>query len=84
MTLSKLRQVITCGRASDSISNSRRKDKPHTQTSKGNEENGQLDCLSEVAAPYPVERVTDDELARRESLESNISKEHSQPHLSNN
>lgn len=80
MALSKLRRILTCGRAKESKSNDP-KDKPHVNTLKNEDD---FDCLSEVAAPFPIERVTTDEQARRESLESNISETHSHPHLSNN
>ncbi|OQD99488.1 hypothetical protein PENSOL_c006G06154 [Penicillium solitum] len=40
--------------------------------------------LSEVAAPAPVEPTTEEEEARHESLDKNISGAHSHPQLGNN
>jgi hypothetical protein len=78
-----MRRILTCGRAKDTSSPDR-KDKPHTQSEKDDEEARSINSLDEAAAPYPVERVTDEEQARRELLESNISETRSHPNLSNN
>lgn len=83
MVLHKLRQVLTCGRGADSNASSQTKDKPHTETWK-EEGNDPFSSLSEVSAPSPVQRAANEEQERRESLESNISKIHTQPHLANN
>ncbi|KAJ5482058.1 hypothetical protein N7475_000870 [Penicillium sp. IBT 31633x] len=77
--LSKLRRKLTCGRWKES--------RPETENKPNeipDEDDGSYDALSEVAAPPPVERMTEEEEARRESLDRNISRTHSQPHLSNN
>ena len=75
--LSKLRRILTCGRW--------REPRPETEYKPNpDEDDGSYDALSEVAAPPPVERMTEDEEARRASLDRNISRTHSQPHLSNN
>lgn len=84
MTLAaKLRQVLTCGRKKDSgpppIS------EPRIDTVDGNTEDESYGTLSEVAAPGPVEPTTEEEEeARHESLDKNISGAHSQPQLGNN
>lgn len=83
MTLTKIRRILTCGRGKDT-SSSGRGDKPHTQPGNDDEEAGSINSLNEAAAPYTVERVTDEEQARRELLESNISETRSHPNLSNN
>ncbi|KAJ5516887.1 hypothetical protein N7527_008447 [Penicillium freii] len=83
MTLtSKLRQILTCGRKKGSgpppIS------KPRTDTGDNKTEDESYGTLSEVAAPRPVEPTTEEEEARHESLDKNISGAHSQPQLGNN
>ncbi|KAJ5588933.1 hypothetical protein N7537_011611 [Penicillium hordei] len=83
MTLaSKFRHILTCGRKKDSgpppIS------EPRTNTGDGNTEDDYYGTLSEVAAPGPVEPTTEEEEARHESLDKNISRAHSQPQLGNN
>jgi hypothetical protein len=83
MTFSKFRRILTCGRGKDSTSSPQTGDKPHTETWK-EEEGDPFSSLSEVSAPSPVKRVTNEDQQHRESLESNISKTYSQPHLSNN
>lgn len=79
---SKLRQILTCGRKKDSgpppIS------EPRTDTGNDNTEDESYGTLSEVAAPGPVEPITEEEEARHESLDKNISGSHSQPQLGNN
>ncbi|KAJ6143251.1 hypothetical protein N7471_002704 [Penicillium samsonianum] len=82
MKLSKLRQILTCGRKKDPDSGT--KSKPHTDTGGDNRDDESYGTLSEVAAPRPVEPTTEEEEARRESLDRNISEAHSHPHLSNN
>lgn len=79
----KLRQILTCGRADHSNSDAKPKDEPHTDT-RNDEDDDSYNTLSEVAAPCPVERVADDERARRNSLESHMMQTHSQPHVSKN
>ncbi|KAJ5494234.1 hypothetical protein N7463_010321 [Penicillium fimorum] len=82
MNLSKLRRILTCGRKKDSESAT--ESKPQTNAEHDNGDNEPYGGLSEVAAPIPVERTTEQEQARHESLDSNLSRSHSQPHLSNN
>ncbi|KAJ5860296.1 uncharacterized protein N7529_007606 [Penicillium soppii] len=84
MTLSRLRRILTWGHTKEPSSDPGPKETPHPNMWERDEKNGAFNSLSEVAAPYPVERVTDDEQARRESLERNISQPHSRPNLSNN
>lgn len=81
MNLSKLRRILTCGYGKNPDSSP--KDAPHTNTWR-EEDDDSMDNLSEVAAPFPIERLEEGDRAHRESLESDISKEPSQPHLSNN
>ena len=83
MTLaSKLRRMLTCGREKHSapvtIS------EPHPKIGDDNTNDDLYGALSEVAAPGPVELTTEEEEARHESLDRNLSEPHSHPHLSNN
>mgnify|MGYP006868026779 FL=1 len=83
MTLSKLRRILTCGHKKDS--RSKPEIKPHTETANDNRDDDPYATLSEVAAPRPVEPTNEEEEARHESLDKNISEAHShQPHLGNN
>ncbi|OQD63515.1 hypothetical protein PENPOL_c009G07091 [Penicillium polonicum] len=54
----------------------------HTGDDKAEDES--YGTLSEVAAPRPVEPTTEEEEARHESLDKNISGANSQPQLGNN
>ncbi|KAJ5950935.1 uncharacterized protein N7479_009348 [Penicillium vulpinum] len=82
MAFSKFRRILTCGCYKDSESETDSKTPP---TGSGiSDEDEPFSGLSEVAAPVPVERTTEEEEARHESLDSNISRSHSHPHLSNN
>ena len=80
MTLSKLQRIFTCGRKKDS--GSKPESKPQTDT--GDDDRDEYGALSEVAAPSPVEPTTEEQEARRASLDRNLSETHSHPHLSNN
>jgi C1A family cysteine protease len=86
MKLSKLKQIfkriLTCGRKKDS--DSKKESKPQTTTESDNTENDPYGSLSEVAAPIPVERTAEEEKAQHDSVDTNLSESHSQPHLSNN
>ncbi|KAJ5827187.1 hypothetical protein N7447_003950 [Penicillium robsamsonii] len=82
MNISKLRRILTCGRKKGSNSATERKPQTNGENDKGDEE--PYGGLSEVAAPIPVERTTEEEHAQHESLDSNMCGSHSQPHLSNN
>ncbi|KAJ5489999.1 hypothetical protein N7453_010824 [Penicillium expansum] len=83
MTLtSKLRRILTCGRKKDSGPSTI--SEPRTETGDDNTDDDPYGALSEVAAPGPVERTTEEEEAHHESLDRNLSEPHSHPHLSNN
>ncbi|KAJ5382856.1 hypothetical protein N7517_000767 [Penicillium concentricum] len=83
MNLFKLRRILTCWRKKGSDSATESKPQTIAENDKGDEE--PYGGLSEVAAPIPVERTTEEEQARHESLDSNLSGgSHSHPHLSNN
>jgi hypothetical protein len=83
MTLSRLRRIFTFGHKKHS--GSKPEIKPHTDTGNDNRDDHSYATLSEVATPRPVEPTSEEEEARHESLDKNISEAHShQPHLGNN
>ena len=83
MSLPKLLRILTCGRKKDSAS--KPDSEPHIDTGDSDRDDASYTTLSEVAAPRPVEPTNEEEEARHESLDKNISEAQShQPHLGNN
>ncbi|KAJ5158662.1 uncharacterized protein N7500_008313 [Penicillium coprophilum] len=83
MNFSKLWRILTCGpkKNSEPATESR----PEMNAGKDITDDEPFTGLSEVASPVPVERITEEERERHESLDRNLSGgSHSHPHLSNN